>query len=228
MPRKRTQKATGAIIESAERTAKAIELRKSGATFKKIGDHFGISAQSAHEMVTKGLKATLAEPAAELRALAVERLDHMLAAIWKAASNGDLRAQAMVLRIEERRAKLLGLDATQRLEEVAPAEDVKASLLAKLNKNLAVAAITLWNTVYLGRAVDQLRSRGEIIGDTLLAHIAPLGWEHITFNGDYVWPTEPLQYAFQIRAQPSSIRLSVGFWEDSAMTPNPQSLRSVR
>ena len=111
MPRKRTQKATVAIIESAERTAKAIELRKSGATFKKIGDHFGISAQSAHEMVTKGLKATLAEPAAELRALAVERLDHMLAAIWKAASNGDLRAQAMVLRIEERRATLLGLDA---------------------------------------------------------------------------------------------------------------------
>src|SRR5271169_3049953 len=107
MPRKRTQKATVAIIESAERTAKAIELRKSGATFKKIGDHFGISAQSAHEMVTKGLKATLAEPAAELRPLAVARLDHMLAAIWKAASNGDLRAQAMVLRIEERRAKLL-------------------------------------------------------------------------------------------------------------------------
>ena len=28
--------------------------------------------------------------------------------------------------------------------------------------NLAVAAIILWNTVYLGRAVDELRSRGEI------------------------------------------------------------------
>ncbi len=59
--------------------------------------------------------------------------------------------------------------------------------------NLAVAAIILWNTVYLGRAVDQLRSQGEVIGDNLLAHIAPLGWEHITFNGDYVWPTKPLQ-----------------------------------
>jgi hypothetical protein len=70
--------------------------------------------------------------------------------------------------------------------------------------NLAVAAITLWNTVYLGRAVDQLRSRGEIIGDTLLAHIAPLGWEHITFNGDYVWPTEPLQYAFRPLRNPRS------------------------
>ncbi len=63
--------------------------------------------------------------------------------------------------------------------------------------NLAVAAIILWNTVYLGRAVDQLRSQGEIFGDTLLAHIAPLGWEHITFNGDYVWPTEPLQQSFR-------------------------------
>jgi hypothetical protein len=58
--------------------------------------------------------------------------------------------------------------------------------------NLAVAAIILWNTIYLGRAVDELRSRGEIIPNELLAHAAPLGWEHIAFNGDYVWPDEPL------------------------------------
>src|SRR5277367_6156824 len=100
MPRKKTQKATPAVIERLERTAQAIELRKSGATFARIGDHFGVSAQSAHEMVMKGLslKATLAEPAAELRALAVQRLDHMLNAIWTAATNGDLQAQAGVLR----------------------------------------------------------------------------------------------------------------------------------
>ena len=63
--------------------------------------------------------------------------------------------------------------------------------------NLAVAAIILWNTVYLGRAVDQLRSGGEVVRDELLARIAPLGWEHITFNGDYVWPTEPLKQDFR-------------------------------
>ena len=55
--------------------------------------------------------------------------------------------------------------------------------------NLAVAAIILWNNVYLKRAVEEQRSRGEIIPDELLAHVAPLGWEHIAFNGDYVWPT---------------------------------------
>ena len=59
--------------------------------------------------------------------------------------------------------------------------------------NLAVAAIILWNTVYLGRAVDELRSRGEIVPDELLAHVAPLGWEHIAFNGDYVWPHDALE-----------------------------------
>src|SRR5271166_4353580 len=63
--------------------------------------------------------------------------------------------------------------------------------------NLAVAAIILWNSVYLGRAVEQLRSRGEIVPDELLAHVAPLGWEHIAFNGDYVWPAEPLANAFR-------------------------------
>ena len=63
--------------------------------------------------------------------------------------------------------------------------------------NLAAAAIILWNTVYLGRAVDELRSCGEIIPDEVLAHVAPLGWEHIAFNGDYVWPAEPLGITFR-------------------------------
>jgi hypothetical protein len=41
-------------------------------------------------------------------------------------------------------------------------------------------------------------------GDDLLAHVAPLGWEHITFNGDYIWPTEPLEYSFRPLRDPRS------------------------
>jgi len=44
--------------------------------------------------------------------------------------------------------------------------------------------------VYLDRAVRQLRAQGGIVPDDLLAHVAPLGWEHIGLTGDYVW-TEP-------------------------------------
>src|SRR5690242_3933730 len=53
--------------------------------------------------------------------------------------------------------------------------------------NLVVAAIILWNTVYLGRAVQALRAAGEVIDEDLLQHVSPLGWEHINLTGDYSW-----------------------------------------
>jgi hypothetical protein len=52
--------------------------------------------------------------------------------------------------------------------------------------NLVIAAITLWNTVYLERAVNALRER-RAVNDALLGHIAPLGWNHIGLTGDYNW-----------------------------------------
>ena len=52
--------------------------------------------------------------------------------------------------------------------------------------NLIVAAITLWNTVYIERAVDSIRIEHEI-DDSLLQHLSPLGWEHVHLTGDYVW-----------------------------------------
>src|SRR5690606_28828342 len=53
--------------------------------------------------------------------------------------------------------------------------------------NLTVAAITLWNTVYLERAVEDLRSRRVPVDGELLRHLSPLGWEHINLTGDYIW-----------------------------------------
>jgi TnpA family transposase len=44
--------------------------------------------------------------------------------------------------------------------------------------NLLVTAIILWNTRYLERAVAALR-QVEDVPDHLLAHLSPLGWEHV-------------------------------------------------
>ncbi len=52
--------------------------------------------------------------------------------------------------------------------------------------NLVVAAITLWNTVYLEKAIEALRQH-DTVDETLLPHVSPLGWEHINLTGDYVW-----------------------------------------
>ena len=53
--------------------------------------------------------------------------------------------------------------------------------------NLVTAAIVYWNTVYLGRAVDHMRRSGNVVPDDLLQHAAPLGWNHISLTGDYLW-----------------------------------------
>ncbi len=39
--------------------------------------------------------------------------------------------------------------------------------------NLVVAAIVLWNTVYLERAVETLRASGTVVPDELLKHLSP-------------------------------------------------------
>jgi TnpA family transposase len=53
--------------------------------------------------------------------------------------------------------------------------------------NLIVAAIILWNTVYLERAIAALKGHGIAIDDEALAHLSPIGWEHVNLTGDYTW-----------------------------------------
>ncbi len=67
-------------------------------------------------------------------------------------------------------------------DRTAEAQQHRASGLA-----LVTAAIALWNTVYLSRALDALRRGGEHVPDALFAHLAPLGWQHINLTGDYLW-----------------------------------------
>ncbi|HET6522122.1 MAG TPA: Tn3 family transposase [Geminicoccaceae bacterium] len=57
--------------------------------------------------------------------------------------------------------------------------------------NLVIAAVILWNTAYLHRAVMAFRARGEVIDGALLARLAPLGWEHVALTGDDVWEEAP-------------------------------------
>jgi len=52
--------------------------------------------------------------------------------------------------------------------------------------NLLVAAITLWNTVYLERATALL-AESNSLDVALLQHVSPLGWEHVNLTGDYTW-----------------------------------------
>lgn len=54
--------------------------------------------------------------------------------------------------------------------------------------NLLAAIIIFWNTMKLGEAVANQKRDGNALSPDLLAHVSPLGWEHINLTGEYRWP----------------------------------------
>jgi TnpA family transposase len=53
--------------------------------------------------------------------------------------------------------------------------------------NLVVAAIVLWNTVYLEQPVAALERQRTPVPAECLPRLSPLGWEHINLTGDHIW-----------------------------------------
>ena len=52
---------------------------------------------------------------------------------------------------------------------------------------LVTAAIALWNTIYIERAVRASSLTDQPVDPTLVKYLSPLGWEHINLTGDYQW-----------------------------------------
>lgn len=50
--------------------------------------------------------------------------------------------------------------------------------------NIIINAISVWNTTYLQKAIEHLKNNNSL-DESLIKHIAPLGWEHINFLGEY-------------------------------------------
>lgn len=102
--------------ENLEREARALQLRIAGASFEKIAQVLGMSNRSvAFKAYERALSRVHAENANQMREIGSARLDTLLTAVWGKAVKGDLAAVDRVLKIEERRARLFGLDSPTRL-----------------------------------------------------------------------------------------------------------------
>ncbi|MEV0915435.1 hypothetical protein AB0I93_14340 [Streptomyces sp. NPDC049967] len=122
-------------LSTAEREAEAARLRSRGWTYQRIADELGWSNKGdAHHAVQKVLRDTVQEAGDDLRALELTRLDALYVAATEVlerehitVSNGRivsrddgtpilddapvLQAIDRLLKIQERRSRLLGLDA---------------------------------------------------------------------------------------------------------------------
>ena len=107
-------------LESAQKTAQALRMRSEGCGYAEIGKVLGISTQAAWKRVSCGLDELVTDAAEVALAFELARLDSLQLAIWPQATSGDCRAIDRVLRIMERRAKLLGLDSPVKVAPTDP------------------------------------------------------------------------------------------------------------
>jgi hypothetical protein len=112
------QQASPTTVKRTERRRQAFALRMGGATYVEIAGAMGISRQAAHQLVKWTLEDTrtkLFEDIESVRALEVRRTEALVLGLWP--NRQQPRYADSILRIMERRARLLGLDAPTRIDE---------------------------------------------------------------------------------------------------------------
>lgn len=123
-------------VRSTMRKAKALELRAEGLTWDEVAKQSGYkSPQAAQLSVRNALEATLKEPADHLRLIELQRLEMLQKTWFPKAVEGDRDAAAVVLKISERRSKLMGLDAPTQIQAIPPGmsrEEAEAIVMKRL------------------------------------------------------------------------------------------------
>lgn len=120
-----------------DRISRMVEMRLNGNSYRVIGEEFGVSAQTACKTITKhiheyvpvedlqALRAKEADILDKLDASAIGMLRQMHRVNEQQVEMGDrlayvpedlLRVYDRILKIQERRAKLLGLDAAMKID----------------------------------------------------------------------------------------------------------------
>lgn len=118
----------------ARRTQQAVDLHLAGLTYERIAQEVGYSdASGARNAVLRAIREAAAPSRDAARDAAVARCDRMLRAWWPRALQGDKDAARVCLDWEARRARLLGLDAPQRVEVTDEMDQAIRSLEARLS-----------------------------------------------------------------------------------------------
>ena len=183
----RRNRTTPHQIEVDERQIRALELRKAGVSLRQIAEELGYASMSgAHEAIKAALAKARSEPAEDLREIMAARLDEMLAVAYENALQGDTDSMLAVLRIEERRARLFGIDRREapvkanlsKLSRPADAMKIVGELLAKATNGelspdeaaklsgLVQAFMKIAETAELAERIDRLEEMRNEPGKT--------------------------------------------------------------
>lgn len=108
----------------------ATMMRQQGHGYQDIAAQLGCSVGTAWNGVQRVLRKTLREPADQIRALHLKRLDAMLAGLMERASEGDTFAISAALQVMTKIEQLMGVEPPKKMEISfgEQADDARAAL----------------------------------------------------------------------------------------------------
>jgi len=99
------------LHQTIERERQVLELRLAHLRWEDIAKQVGYaSGGAAYNAYKRALVRTLQEPADEIRQQEQERLNRLASVYYRQALQGDAQAASLMLKIMERRSRLIGLD----------------------------------------------------------------------------------------------------------------------
>ena len=104
--------------ELIDKEIKVLELRRAGLTWQSIAEETGYADHTgAYAAYKRAIKRTMQQPADELREQELDRIDRLQLAAWPNAMKGDTKSIMTIVKLMERRARLLGLDTPIKIEQ---------------------------------------------------------------------------------------------------------------
>lgn len=100
-----------------------LELRRKGKTYRDIAAELHISVSTAHQHVSAAIASIREESnetAEQIVAVEIERLDRALVALDEKIDDGDTKAIETMIKLQDRRARYLGLDSPTKIAPTTP------------------------------------------------------------------------------------------------------------
>jgi hypothetical protein len=129
-------------LTQALKRQRALEMRLAGSSYDQIAEALGYANRGgAHKAVDSALRRAAKGPAELVRELEAQRLDSLQMHWWVKAISGDVLAFRAILRLMDRRAKLLGLDAPQKITTTVEMTDEQYARASELERLRAIVAV---------------------------------------------------------------------------------------
>jgi hypothetical protein len=118
--------------EITERRIRAWQMQLAGKSYRDIATELGVSVGTAFKDVQAHAEAIKTPVAEAVRKQELARLDMLIERLMPRIESGDVQAVGAFLKVMDRRAKMLGLDAPTKQEINVPQIDVGGTALGEL------------------------------------------------------------------------------------------------